>query len=102
MSISIMNAPVPQASIPFLNKDGTVSRPWLYFLIAMNARTGGSMPIPPSALQAQINALFVEGAFDDPQSPMSYLGFAADTLTDDIPAPTLNPFLASLLVADAV
>jgi hypothetical protein len=101
MSVSILNAPVPQAAVPFLNKDGTVSRPWLYFLISMNARTGGSTPILPADLQSQINSLFVEEAFDDPQPAAVRVTFSADTIFAEEPVRMLNPILASLLVSDA-
>jgi hypothetical protein len=121
MSASIYNATLPQPNVPFLNPDGTVSRPWWYFLIALNARTGGNTPTPviPATLQAQINSLFVEQAMTDEGGENPSVGLSMATILETDPPPAnmvpallaawtagddgaaiVNPFLAALLVSD--
>jgi hypothetical protein len=104
MASSVTNAPLPQPNVPFLNHDGTVSRAWWYFLISLNARTGGgNTPVTPIAtLQKQINSLFVEEAMNDETPPVANVGLSlADVMADDAPPASLAPSLLAAWVGDA-
>ncbi len=119
-SQSPVNITVPQPNVSFIAPDGSISRPWLYYLIGLFYRTGGNTPIIPDDLQNQINALFVEEAFNDLQErpvPVSFPVFMgeamADTpmplvapilfgqfMADDVPRAVMNPIIAALMVSD--
>lgn len=118
--INSIGAQIPQPQLPFLDASGSPAREWLYYMIAILNRTGGNTGISSTDLQKQIESLFVEEAMNDVAFPTPGLGFAmADVMSDvdstfpvslpvllglalaDEPGPLpINPFLASLLVAD--
>jgi hypothetical protein len=115
--INGIGAQIPQPQLPFLDASGSPAREWLYYMIAILNRTGGNTGISSADLQKQIESLFVEEAMNDVQFPASGNLSVADIMTDDPqpasfpimlgfafsddPAPVpINPFLASLLVAD--
>lgn len=116
MAINPLNATIPQPQVPFLTPAGGVSREWLYYMLALLARTGGQAGISAAILQAQINSLFVEYAMvDEPEPPnisaltvdglmgdapdARSIWFALLALADETPPAPLNPILASLMVA---
>jgi hypothetical protein len=124
MSASLsISTRIPQPSVPFLDAQGGVNRPWLYYFIAILNRTGGEIGVKSTDQQTQtgsVNALIAMDDVEFPPPPTSLgvlLGEAlADTtqpippalgvllgmaLADDVPRAPLNPFLAALLVADA-
>lgn len=118
-----LNFTVPQPDVPFATSEGGVSIPWLYYLIGLWRRTGGSQGIPSDRLQDQINALFAEVAMEDvdfPPPPVSLaalLAFAmnedpppvnvtfpllfSQAMSDPPPRPGLDPIMAALAVSDA-
>jgi hypothetical protein len=115
---SNMSVTIPQPSVPFVGADGTIARPWLYYMVGIFNRTGGPTGMSSATLQQQIIGLQVEEAMDDVAFPAAVPVFdvmsgddsapnpvvqtlLALSLVDDAPRASLNPFLASLLVADA-
>jgi hypothetical protein len=104
-----LSAQFPLPPDPFVGPDGQITRVWLYFLLALFNRTGGSLGLSSASLQKEITtlqnqteALFVEQAMSDepiPQ-PISPAALLALSLMDEQPPPTLNPILASLMVSD--
>jgi len=100
-----LSVTIPQPAIAFLDPDGSISRPWLYFLLAIkNAITSGSsIPIPSQTLREQIISLFVEQAMSDvpelqPTASTVLLSLALSEPNDS--KPPLNPIIAALLVSD--
>lgn len=97
-----LNFTVPQPQVPFVTEDGKISREWLYYMVGIWRRTGGSHGIPVDLLQAQISALFAEVAMADvetPWNPTSFILFG-QAMNDDMPSPGLNPIMAALAVGD--
>jgi hypothetical protein len=106
---------IPQPNVPFLNPDGSIARPWLYFMVGVQSALGGTTPIPVPQLQAQIDALAVEEALNAPVTPQPRPALSiADVMSerpqssapallsflpvDSAPRQPINPFLAALLV----
>lgn len=98
MAIDPLLATIPQPSVAFLTPDGGVSRPWLYFLLALQLRTGGTPGASVATIQKQIASLFVEEAMADVPDPQTIGTFTVSDAMHDQPFPTLNPFLAALVV----
>lgn len=122
MPITPIATRIPQPSVPFVTADGGVSREWLYYLVAILNRTGGDVGISSAAIQTTVVSLSVTQAMDgdvEPRPPgimMSIDNMMSDeaprpsispgvllglTFADDVPRAAINPFLISLLVADA-
>lgn len=53
----------PQASYPVVNRDGSLTQPWLQFFIALYNRTGGSIPDTPT--DSTIQSMLTEQASSD-------------------------------------
>lgn len=101
MAINPLIATIPQPQIPFLTPDGGVSRPWLYFLLALQTRTGGAPGMSVVTIQKQINSLFVEEAMADVADPQTIGALSVAEALQDQPFPApINPILASLMVVD--
>lgn len=101
-------AAVPLPPTPLVDASGNISRPWLYFLMALFNRTGGNQGVSLTALQQDIatlqqqaGALFVEDAMSDVAFPPPSVAPAAmfDLMADDVPRAPLNPFLAAMMVS---
>lgn len=94
----------PHPTIPFSSPEGIITREWLYVILTLIARGGGAQGISSATLQGQISAILGESTMADvvfPAPPTSLPVLLSATLADDVPRPPLNPFLASMLVADA-
>jgi len=140
MAVLPLATTIPIPTTAFLTPEGNVSRPWLYFMLAIFNRTGGSAGISSFGLEKQLLGVQIQEAMDDdvdarPRVGMSLADVMSDdagvrpsvgitlsdvlgddvqpvnrampvlltlSLMDDVPRAQLNPFLASLLVADAV
>lgn len=118
--VSANNAPLPQPTAAFFDQAGGLSQVWFNWFLAVQSRTGGNTPNPPSVdiLQKQIAALFVEEAMNDVPEPSPVPGYAMDIVTGDgadkpnvsalllaltamdEPKQQPNPFMAALLVGD--
>jgi hypothetical protein len=124
---------IPQPKVAFVDAAGNVSREWLYFLMAILARTGGDAGVSIVDIQNQIAGLsldalgdivppppptfsvdtllndaeFPVAVFFDPLSDDASVAAAPNavilglSLSDNVPAAPINPFLASLFVMDA-
>jgi hypothetical protein len=111
---------LPQPTAAFVGEDGSISRPWLYFLMGLFNRSD-AVAVDLTGIRKQIAGLFVENAFEDSPQPAPRIGFSFDTLmsdeamqmplslpvllsmafSDDVPRPSdLNPFLVAILVSD--
>lgn len=119
---------LPQPNAAFFDPNGSVSAVWVNWFLAIQNRTGGSPGIPASALQAQVNALFVEVAMADDSvdinhtlnmlqnkinalfveqamisepDPPKFPFFSMETvMSPNEPAAQANPFLAAFLIGD--
>lgn len=103
MAIDPILFTLPQPQVPLIGPDGNVSRQWFYYFMGIFLRTGGNTPILPVDLKNQINALFVEEAFNDLQNPLvpvAFPVFLGETLPNDVPRASMNPIVAALMVSD--
>lgn len=108
--VASIGTTTPIPSTPMVDPSGNITRPWLYFLLALFNRTGGAVGVSlvdiekeVATLQQQATSLFVEESMSDVPGPAPLAPGALLTLSlvDDVPPAQINPFLASLLIADA-
>lgn len=100
-----LTAKMPLPPQRFVGDDGQIQREWYYLLISLYNRTGGTLPIPSSSLQAQINTL--DNEVTTLQSVATLLGEQtvslfteyAFALTPPVFPQTPNPFIVSMMVS---
>lgn len=114
------NMPLPE--VPFTGPDGRITRPWLFAVLGLWARTGGTPAVPTPVVMDAVSALAVEVAMEDvafPSPPPAFASLMADAMAetappvhvafpillgeafaDPPPSPPINPLLAALLVSD--
>lgn len=118
MAANPYSVSLPQPAVPFLDQTGGVSRQWVYFLLTLMNRTGGTPGIPAGDLLKQIQALQIEVAMEDVDTPPSGSAFSVEAImsdeapakanaipldaamTDPVQPVTPSPFLYALFVAD--
>jgi hypothetical protein len=105
-TVNFLNA-IPPRGAPFLNPDGSISQPWLFWFLSLQARTvttgtaSGGQGISTTELLAQLSELQLIGTMADEPRPVNQ---AAPALMAEAMgfAPRPVNFLGATLMADAM
>lgn len=62
MAASSIAATVPQTTTPVSDPTGSMSRPWLYYMMAMQNRTGGTAGVDVTTVQTTANTALTNAA----------------------------------------